>query len=67
MQIDPMILDALNDSIDEHEQTKAMSEKILKWFESVVAGNEEVENNKSSFPRVERLLELIELNDEQLR
>ena len=55
MALDPRIIEAIYESVDEFGQSKELATKLIAWLEALTSGNENIEDKDS----VERHVELL--------
>lgn len=55
MPVDPHIRQGIEDAVEASGQTPALARRLIRWFEALVSGNEEIEDKQSADPHL-RLL-----------
>ena len=55
MNIDPKIKDSIEEAVQNFNQDKALSTKLLAWFEELAKGNEELQDKESVLRHIELL------------
>ena len=61
MSMDPKIKIAIDESVKEAGQPDGLALKIVRWFEAVASGNENITDKQSAHRHLELLYEEIEL------
>ncbi|REJ92481.1 MAG: hypothetical protein DWQ29_04805 [Planctomycetota bacterium] len=65
MHVDSAIKDAIQQAVAHHEQPEAISEKLVKWLDEVVSGNESMDSEESVYKRLDNLVAAIEGDAEE--
>ena len=55
MNIDPKIAEAIEAAVSAEGQPHALSHKLIRWFEVIATGSEELTDRQSAFGRLELL------------
>jgi len=55
MSIDSKIKDSIEEAVQNFDQDKALSAKLLAWFEELAKGNEELQDKESVLRHIELL------------
>lgn len=62
--MDRKIREAVELAVSEAEQPSTLSHKIVRWFEAIASGNEEVSDQESADRHLEILFEELKLSPE---
>ncbi len=57
MSVDPRIREAIAKAVNEAEQPKELSTRLLAWFEAIATGNASLDDRESVAKHVELLYE----------
>jgi hypothetical protein len=55
MNVDSAIQEAIYESVRQLQQPDAVSEKLIKWLDEVISGNESIDNEESVYRRLDNL------------
>lgn len=61
--MDPKIREAIELAVSEAQQSGTLAHKIVRWFEAIASGNEEVFDQESADRHLEILFEELKLPD----
>lgn len=64
MNVDPAIQEAIQNSVKKYQQPDAVSEKLIKWLDEIIAGNESIDNEESVYRRLDNLCTAVEAEAE---
>ena len=64
MNVDRAIQEAILHSVQESKQPDAVSDKLIKWLDEVVSGNESIDDQDSVYRRLEHLFSAVEAEAE---
>jgi hypothetical protein len=65
MNVDRAIQEAIQQSVRQLHQPDAVSEKLIKWLDEVISGNENIDNEESVYRRLDNLCTAVELEASQ--
>lgn len=57
MAVDPKIQEAIEAAVEEAGQNKGLARKLIRWFEAIASGNEEINDRQSAHRHLELLYE----------
>jgi hypothetical protein len=60
MNVDFAIQEAIQQSVRQLQQPDTVSEKLIKWLDEVISGNENIDNEESVYRRLDNLCTAIE-------
>lgn len=60
MALDPKIEESIRLSVSQYGQSESLATKIISWMQSVISGNEDINDNKTVRRHVELLYEVTE-------
>jgi len=61
MSVDPAIQAAILKSAKEHGQEVALADKLIRWFDEVISGNEDIDDKDAVYKRLDILFTTVEL------
>ena len=64
MNVDRAIQEAILQSVQESKQPDVVSDKLIKWLDEVVSGNESIDNEESVYRRLDNLCLAVEAEAE---
>jgi hypothetical protein len=64
MNVDRAIQEAIQQAVKHHQQPDAVSEKLIKWLDEVISGNENIDNDESVYRRLDNLCTAVEAEAE---
>jgi hypothetical protein len=56
------IKESINKAVQKNEQPEAVAEKLHKWFDEVVRGNEHIDNREAVYRRLDTICAAITVN-----
>jgi hypothetical protein len=65
MNVDPAIQAAIRDSVKRHGQEVALADKLIRWFDEVVSGNEDIDSEDAVYKRLDLLFRAVETAEPQ--
>jgi len=57
MAVDPKIVDAIEQAVQEAGQSTALACRLIAWFDAIASGNEDINDRQSSYRHLELLYE----------
>lgn len=57
MTVDPRIKEAIDAAVEEAGQSQPLSRKLIRWFEAIASGNEDINDRQSAGRHLELLYE----------
>jgi len=60
MSVDPAIQAAIRKSVKEHGQEVALADKLIRWFDEVISGNEDIDDRDAVYKRLDILFTTVE-------
>ena len=64
MNVDPKIQEAIEDAVSAEGQPHGLSHKLIRWFEVIATGSEELTDRQSTFARLELLYGELETEED---
>lgn len=64
MNVDRAIQEAILQSVQESKQPDVVSDRLIKWLDEVVSGNESIDNEESVYRRLDNLCLAVEAEAE---
>jgi len=65
MNVDPAIQAAIRDSVKQQGQEVALADKLIRWFDEVVSGNEDIDSEDAVYKRLDLLFRAVETAEPQ--
>ena len=60
MSVDPKIQEAIEAAVAEAGQPTGLARKLIRWFEAVASGNEDIHDRQAAYRHLELLYEEVE-------
>lgn len=64
MAMDERIREAITEAVKDYGQNEQLAERLIAWFEAAANGNERIQDQDSSFRRLDLLTESTKSKDE---
>ena len=61
MTMDPKIVEAIEEAVDENGQTKVLARRLVAWFDAIASGNQEINDKQSANRHLELLYKATKL------
>ena len=65
MNVDPAIQQAIQLAVHTHGQPAAVTDKLVKWLDEVISGNESIDNEEAVFRRLDNLCSSVKFDVEE--
>lgn len=65
MNVDSAIQAAIRDSVKRRGQEVALADKLIRWFDEVVSGNEDIDSKDAVYKRLDLLFRAVETAEPQ--
>lgn len=65
MSVDPKIEAAIRDAVEHDQQSDHVADKLVKWLEEVISGNERIEDKEPAYQRLEGICDAIQVDIEE--
>lgn len=65
MSVDPAIQEAISESVRKHGQPTTLADKLVRWFDEVISGNEDIDDVEVVYKRLDILFRAVETGDPQ--
>lgn len=60
MKVDKAIQEAITAAVRKHGQPAPLAEKLVRWFDEVISGNEEIDDEDAVYKRLDILFKTVE-------
>ena len=65
MNVDQAIQEAIRHAVHHQGQSASVSDKLVKWLDEVISGNESIDNEDAVYRRLDNLCASIEVDFEE--
>lgn len=60
MNVDKAIQDAISEAVRKHGQPAPLATKLIRWFDEVISGNEDIDDEDAVYKRLDILFDTVE-------